>query len=147
MFYAEDKARFLDACPHLVDDIQAIDKALGRKPQVNWNAAWGQIEDALHKRKSRWKTSEQKLFRSVLRERTRRLNRSPRVARAMDTNRIPTCVISKISRSRTISISISNVTYFPMCLTHGWTEPRTRRDMKSILTDTFISTPTRVPWN
>ncbi|MEW6113156.1 MAG: class I SAM-dependent DNA methyltransferase, partial [Thermodesulfobacteriota bacterium] len=26
----EDKARFLDACPHLLDDLQAIDKALGR---------------------------------------------------------------------------------------------------------------------
>jgi type I restriction enzyme M protein len=29
----EDKARFLDACPHLLDDVQAIDKALGREPQ------------------------------------------------------------------------------------------------------------------
>ena len=26
----EDKARFLDACPHLLDDVQVIDKALGR---------------------------------------------------------------------------------------------------------------------
>src|ERR1017187_6911885 len=61
----EDKARFVDACPHLFDDIQAIDKALGRKPQSNWNATWGEIEDVLHKRKSRWKTPEHKLFRSV----------------------------------------------------------------------------------
>jgi type I restriction enzyme M protein len=29
----EDKARFLDACPHLLDDMQVIDKALGREPQ------------------------------------------------------------------------------------------------------------------
>jgi type I restriction enzyme M protein len=28
----EDKARFLDACPHLLDDVQAIDQALGREP-------------------------------------------------------------------------------------------------------------------
>lgn len=61
----EDKARFLDACPHLLDDIQAIDKALGREPQRDWNAAWARIEDLLRKRKSRWKTPEQKLFRSV----------------------------------------------------------------------------------
>jgi len=61
----EDKARFLDAYPHLLDDVQAIDKTIGRKPQLDWNATWEQIEDALHTRKSRWKASEQKLFRSV----------------------------------------------------------------------------------
>jgi type I restriction enzyme M protein len=36
----EDKARFLDACPHLLDDVQAIDKVLGREPQRDWNAVW-----------------------------------------------------------------------------------------------------------
>ena len=61
----EDKARFLDACPHLLDDVQAIDKALGRDPQRDWNAAWSRIEDLLHERRSRWKATEQKLFRSV----------------------------------------------------------------------------------
>jgi type I restriction enzyme M protein len=45
--------------------VQAIDKALGRKPQLDWNAVWERIEDVLHKRKSQWKASEQKLFRSV----------------------------------------------------------------------------------
>jgi type I restriction enzyme M protein len=61
----EDKARFLDACPHLLDDVQAIDKELGREPQRDWNAVWTRIEDLLHERKSRWKAPEQKLFRSV----------------------------------------------------------------------------------
>ena len=61
----EDKARFLDACPHLLDDVQAIDKALGREPHRDWNAVWSRIEDLLHERKSRWKATEQKLFRSV----------------------------------------------------------------------------------
>jgi len=61
----EDKARFLEACPHLLDDVQAIDKALGREPQRDWNAVWGRIQDLLHRRKSRWKGTEQKLFRSV----------------------------------------------------------------------------------
>jgi len=60
-----DKARFLDACPHLLDDVQAIDKALGREPQRDWNAVWRRIEELLHTRKSRWKATEQKLFRSV----------------------------------------------------------------------------------
>ena len=61
----EDKARFLDACPHLLDDVQAIDKALGREPQRDWNTVWSRIEDALHARQSRWKATEQKLFRNV----------------------------------------------------------------------------------
>ena len=61
----EDKARFLDACPHLLDDIEAIDTALEREPKHDWNAAWSRIDDVLHSRKSRWKATEQKLFRSV----------------------------------------------------------------------------------
>lgn len=61
----EDKARFLDAAPHLLDDIQAIDKALGREPQLDWNAVWASIEKLLKKRGSRWKTPEEKLFRKV----------------------------------------------------------------------------------
>ena len=60
-----DKARFLDACPHLLDDVQAIDKALGREPMNDWNAVWRGIKDTLDSRKSRWKAHEQKLFRSV----------------------------------------------------------------------------------
>jgi len=61
----DDKARFLDACPHLLDDVQAIDKALGREPQRDWNTLWSRIEDLLYPRKSRWTAPEQKLFRSV----------------------------------------------------------------------------------
>jgi type I restriction enzyme M protein len=61
----EDKARFLDACPHLLDDVQAIDKALGREPQRDWNAVWARIGEVLRICMSRWKASEQKLFRSV----------------------------------------------------------------------------------
>jgi type I restriction enzyme M protein len=61
----EDKARFLDACPDLLDDVQAIDQALGREQQRDWNAVWARIEELLHDRKSRWKAPEQKLFRSV----------------------------------------------------------------------------------
>jgi type I restriction enzyme M protein len=61
----EDKARFLDACPHLLDDVQAIDMELGRDSQRDWNACWRRIEDLLHERKSRWKKTEQILFRSV----------------------------------------------------------------------------------
>ena len=61
----EDKARFLDACPYLLDDVQAIDKVLGREPMSDWNAVWGRIEEVLYSHDSRWKVSEKKLFRSV----------------------------------------------------------------------------------
>ncbi|MBI2954517.1 MAG: SAM-dependent DNA methyltransferase [Chloroflexi bacterium] len=59
----EHKARFLHACPHLLDDVEAIDSALGREPRWDWNAVWGRIEDLLHERNSRWKIGDQKLFR------------------------------------------------------------------------------------
>ena len=65
----DDKARFLNAYPDLLDDLQAIDKAIGRKPLLDWNATWKSIQGLLKKRGSRWKANEQKLFRSVFTER------------------------------------------------------------------------------
>ena len=61
----EDKARFLDAAPHLLDDIQAIDQGLGREPLLDWNDVWARIQRLLRKRASKWKAPERKLFRSV----------------------------------------------------------------------------------
>lgn len=61
----EDTARFLDACPHLLDDVQAIDKAIGDEPHLDWSMVWIGIEELLNNRKSRWKTAEKKLFRGV----------------------------------------------------------------------------------
>ena len=61
----EDKARFLDAAPHLLDDVQAIDKALGREPLMDWNTVAKDIAKVLGQRGSKWKASDEKLFRSV----------------------------------------------------------------------------------
>lgn len=61
----EDKARFLDACPHLLDDVQLIDKELGREPLYDWNKIFKQISDLLKKQDSKWKATEFKLFRDV----------------------------------------------------------------------------------
>ncbi len=61
----DDKARFLDACPVLLDDVQAIDKEIGREPEGDWNAVWARIEGLLAARESRWKVTEKKLFRNV----------------------------------------------------------------------------------
>jgi type I restriction enzyme M protein len=65
----EDKSRFLDACPHLLDDVQAIDTALGHEARRDWASTWDEIEALLTKRGSRWKAQEQKLFRSVFTQR------------------------------------------------------------------------------
>lgn len=67
----ESKARFLEACPHLLDDMQEIDSTLGREPQMDWNAVWSRIEDLLRARESRWTAPEQRLFRSVLTQKCR----------------------------------------------------------------------------
>ena len=64
----EDKARFLDACPYLLDEVQAIDKALGRESRSDWNAIWDRIKNLLDERQSRWKKVEQRLFRDVFTE-------------------------------------------------------------------------------
>ncbi len=61
----EDKARFLDAAPHLLDDLQAIDKTFGRESQLDWNTVWAGIQRLLKKRDSNWKSVEEKLFRAV----------------------------------------------------------------------------------
>ena len=61
----DDKARFLDACPYLLDDVQAIDRELGREPDRDWNAVWSRIRDVLRSRESRWRVAEQRLFRNV----------------------------------------------------------------------------------
>lgn len=61
----DDKARFLDLCPDLLDDVQAIDEALARQPLLDWNTTWARIQDLLHERRSRWKKAEQRSFREV----------------------------------------------------------------------------------
>ncbi|MBF0214721.1 MAG: SAM-dependent DNA methyltransferase [Magnetococcales bacterium] len=61
----EDKARFLDAAPDLLDDVQAIDQTLGRNSKLDWNAVWASIQKLLRQRDSRWTLQEQRLFRSV----------------------------------------------------------------------------------
>ena len=61
----EGKARFLDACPHLLNDIQAIDKELGREPILDWNKVSKGVARVLKRCGSKWTASDQKLFRNV----------------------------------------------------------------------------------
>jgi type I restriction enzyme M protein len=64
----ERKSRFLDAVPHLLDDVQEIDKVLGREPYLDWNDTWQRIDGVLFEGKAKWKTSEKKLFRDIFTE-------------------------------------------------------------------------------
>ena len=76
-----DKARFLDACPHLLDDVQAIDEALGRNPKSDWNEVWARIKDVLRENGSRWNATERNLFRSVFTQKNRCSEPVPKGAR------------------------------------------------------------------
>jgi len=78
----DDKARYLDACPHLLDDVVAIEKALGRKPRLDWAATSEEIEALLRRRGGRWKATEQKLFRSVFTQRDGKAEPVPALGRA-----------------------------------------------------------------
>lgn len=64
----ERKELFLDGCPHLLDDMQAIDKNIGREASLDWDAVWESVQKVLKKCGSSWKASEQKFFRDVFTE-------------------------------------------------------------------------------
>jgi type I restriction enzyme M protein len=78
----ENKARFLDTCPHLRDHVQAIDKALGREPQRDWNAVSERILDLLHDRRANWIKTEHKLFRDVFTQKDPEAEPVPKGGRA-----------------------------------------------------------------
>ena len=61
----DGRFRFLDDCPALLDDIDAIDNALGREPMHDWNDVKERIEALLDQRESRWKKKEWVTFRDV----------------------------------------------------------------------------------
>lgn len=64
----ERKERFLDACPELLDDLQAIDKAIRRKSSRDWNAIWKQVQAILKERDSKWRAPQVKVFRESFTE-------------------------------------------------------------------------------
>ncbi len=65
----ERKADFLDAFPQHLDDLQAVDKLLGRGELLDWNEVWHKVELLLKERESRWRDKERKLFRAIFTER------------------------------------------------------------------------------
>ena len=67
----DGKSRFLNACPWLLDDVQAIDKTLGREPMRDWNDVREWIEELLQEQGSRWNKKEWEIFRYVFAEKDR----------------------------------------------------------------------------
>jgi type I restriction enzyme M protein len=61
----EDKSRFLNACPELLDDVQAIDKDLGRDLWNDWNIVRVRVLSLLQERDSKWTAPVHRLFRDV----------------------------------------------------------------------------------
>ena len=64
----ERKERFLDACPELLDDLQAIDKVIGREVSRDWNTIWKQVQAILKERDSKWRAPQVKAFREAFTE-------------------------------------------------------------------------------
>jgi type I restriction enzyme M protein len=62
------KERFLDACPSLLDDLQAIDAAIGREASLDWNAVWERAQAVLKKLGSKWRAPQSKAFRDAFTE-------------------------------------------------------------------------------
>lgn len=62
---ASRKERFLDVYPELLDDVQAIDRVLGRESWLDWTQTKRQIEDVLASRDRRWRLRELMTFRAV----------------------------------------------------------------------------------
>ncbi len=59
------KERFLDACPSLLDDLQAIDAALGRAASLDWNDVWRRAQAVLDGLGSKWRAPQAKAFRDA----------------------------------------------------------------------------------
>ncbi len=74
------KERFLNALPHLLDDVQAIDQHWPA-PRRHWNEFDRLMEALLKERSSRWRKSEQKLFRDVFTDDEGEAGRSMRANR------------------------------------------------------------------
>ena len=72
----ENKERFLDTCPELLDAVLALEEKLGTEPSFNWNTAWEKVQKivkTLPDDETGWTagakgTAQKKLFREVFTE-------------------------------------------------------------------------------
>jgi hypothetical protein len=118
-------SRFLDACPRLLDDVEVIDKALNREPQLDWNVVWRRVQDLLQTLNFSWKTPEVNLFRGVFTQKDPDAQPVAKGERGDNYEPTQICATSKTCRLRRTSAPISSVRYahtYPML---GWTAART----------------------
>lgn len=66
----ELKEQFLEVYPDMLDDIQEIDRTMGRgkHPDYDWNKVWKDIQKLLKDRDSNWKAAHVKGFRNIFTE-------------------------------------------------------------------------------
>ncbi len=141
-----EKVRFLDACPYLLDDVEAIDTALGREPMNDWNAVWGRIGTLLHSRKSRWTAREKKIFRSVFTSTDPEGRPVARSGRATGYEPDPALRdFESVALTDDIDAYLEREV-FPTCPMHGWTIPRIGWGTRSTSTATSTSTRRHVRW-
>ena len=62
------KSAVLDRYADLLDDVQAVDDALGREPYLDWNDVERRIKSVLKGRGSRWRKPQWKAFRNAMTE-------------------------------------------------------------------------------
>ena len=131
---------------HLLDDVQAIDKALGRVPNRNWNSVSREIENLLHARKSRWKASDQELFRGVFTRTDAGAEPVAGGSRSKDYDPIPNFATLRTYRSRKTSARTSRVRYCLLWAMPGWIARKTTWGTRSTLIGIFTSTHRHVRW-
>ena len=64
----ERKEALANTAPLMFDDVQAIDKALGRKPMDDWNRVLSDISEILKARRTAWLSDEIDIFRDIFTE-------------------------------------------------------------------------------
>ena len=142
----DDKARFLDACPFLLDDVQAIDKALGRKPMRDWNAVWNASRICCTnaaRAGRRWSSGCSATYSPT---RTRKPSPSRRAGGRKASSPTPGCATSRTFPSPRTRTTISSARSAPTSPTPGWIEARTGWATRSTSTGTSTSTRHRGRW-
>ncbi|MCB1157045.1 MAG: SAM-dependent DNA methyltransferase [Leptospiraceae bacterium] len=62
------KDYFLEVLPHLLHDVQEIEKKVGKEPVLDWNYVKEEAEKVLKERESRWSSKEWKFYQDVFTE-------------------------------------------------------------------------------
>jgi len=76
----DDKTRFLDTYPQLLEGVQIIDRTLGREIYWDWNEVFDKIKSLLEANDLKWRATEYRLFREIF------THKDPDAAKVSDGN-------------------------------------------------------------